>query len=378
MIHKPKSQSELAELVVSAHEPFEVIGTGTKRALGRPQKKLDVLDLSRFSEIKSYEPEELILDVGAGAKLADIQNLIAAKNQYLAFEPPDYSKLLGSKHSGTMGGMLACNLSGPRRIKAGAARDHILGLTAVSGRGEIFKAGARVVKNVTGYDVPKLMAGSFGTLAAFISVVFKVLPAPETEETLLVAKLDDDLAVRCMSAAMQSSAEVSGAAYVPKVGTLLRLEGIAPSIAYRREKLIKLLGGKIDVLNAKDSKLQWLSIRDVLPLADNLTRSVWKISVQPSLAPAVIAKLSAKFELRYFYDWAGGLIWMDCDGDHSEDIRAAIGHGHATLIRGSETIRTQSDVFQPQVTALALLSARVKNSFDPKGIFNPNRMYEGV
>jgi glycolate oxidase FAD binding subunit len=378
MIHKPTSPQELAEIVASAAAPFEIIGTGTKRALGRPSQNLQTLDLSKFSAVNAYEPEELILDMGAGAMLADVEKLISAKNQYLAFEPPDYSKLLGSKHSGTVGGMLACNLSGPRRVKAGAARDHILGLTAVSGRGEVFKAGARVVKNVTGYDVPKLMAGSHGTLAAFTSVILKVLPKPEAEETLLLRGLDDLAAVQAMSIAMQSSAEVSGAAHIPNLGTFLRLEGIKPSIEYRRDKLLALLQGKIEILGATESAKQWRGIRDVLPLADNLSRSVWKISVAPSLAPAIIANLKTQFDLRYFYDWAGGLILLDCEGERSPAIRAAIPQGHATLMRAEELIRAQTDIFQPQPAALAALSARVKHSFDPKGLFNPGRMYEGV
>jgi glycolate oxidase FAD binding subunit len=378
MIHKPKSEMELAKLVADASLSFEIIGTGTKRSVGRPAQNLDVLDLSKFSNVNAYEPEELILDVGTGAKLADIEKLIAAKQQYLAFEPPDFSKLLGSKHSGTMGGLLACNLSGPRRIKAGAARDHVLGLQGVSGRGEIFKAGARVVKNVTGYDVPKLMAGSYGTLAAFTSVIFKVLPKPETEEALMIIGLDDAAAVRCMNLAMQSSAEVSGAAYIPGQGTFLRLEGIAPSIVYRRDKLMKLLGGKIEFLNAKESSVHWRNVRDVIPLADHHERMVWKISVVPSEAPAVIAKLKSQIDFRYFLDWAGGLIWLDVATEESKIIRAAIGEGHATLMRAPENIRAQVDVFQPQPEALAALSSRVKNSFDPKGLFNPGRMYRGV
>jgi glycolate oxidase FAD binding subunit len=378
MIHKPTSEVELAELVASATSPFEIIGTGTRRGIGRPAQDLKTLDLSKFSNVKAYEPEELILDVGTGTKLSDIEKLISAKQQYLAFEPPDFSKLLGSKHSGTMGGLLACNLSGSRRVKAGAARDHVLGLQGVSGRGEIFKAGARVVKNVTGYDVPKLMVGSYGTLAAFTSVIFKVLPKPETEETLVIAGLDDAAAVHCMSTAMQSSAEVSGAAHIPGQGTFLRLEGIAPSIAYRREKLMKLLDRKIEILAEKQSHLQWRSIRDVLPLADNQERMVWRISVAPNSAPALLVKLKSQFELRYFLDWAGGLIWLDVGAERSKAIRAAVGEGHATLMRAPEQVRSQIEVFQPQPEALAALSARVKNSFDPKGLFNPGRMYRGV
>ncbi len=378
MIYKPTTENELAELVAAASLPFEIIGTGTKRSLGRPLENLNVLDLSKFSSVISYEPEELILDVGAGAKLADVEKLIAARNQYLAFEPPDYSKLLGSKHSGTIGGILACNLSGPRRIKTGAARDHILGLSAVSGRGEIFKAGARVVKNVTGYDVPKLMAGSYGTLAAFTSVIFKVLPKPETEETLVLHGLDDAWAVTQMSLAMQSSCEVSGAAHIPDVGTFLRLEGIAPSVVYRRDKLVQLLSSKVEILNARNSASQWRNIRDVLSLADSQERMVWRISVIPSLAPTVVEKLKSQIDLRYYFDWAGGLIWLDCPQDAAEIIRGSIGDGHATLMRAPEKVRNRVEVFQPQPEALAALSARVKSSFDPRKVFNPGRMYKGV
>ena len=367
---KPKSESELVERVRDATVPFEIIGTGTKRSIGYSVHGT-LLDLSSFNAILAYEPEELILDVGAGAKLDDIEKLLAKNNQYLAFEPPDYSKLLNSKHSGTIGGMVACNLSGPRRLKAGAMRDHILGLTAISGRGEIFKAGARVVKNVTGYDVPKLMAGSYGTLAAFTSVIIKVLPKPEAEETILINGLDDSEAVQVMSTAMQSSAEVSAAAHVPNQGTYLRLEGIQPSIDYRRERLVKLLGGKIEILKSESAPL-WKNIRDVNLFAEDQSKDIWRISVAPSDAPQVIANL--KFEKRYYFDWAGGLIWLEVpQGTDGKIIRSAFTSGHATLIRSTD--KTEQDIFQLQPQALAALSSRVKNSFDPKNIFNPGRMY---
>jgi glycolate oxidase FAD binding subunit len=365
----PKTETELAESVRHATTPFEVIGMGTKRSIGYAVEG-DILDMSSFNQILAYEPEELILDVGAGAKLLDIEKLLTKNNQYLAFEPPDYSKLLGTKHSGTIGGMVACNLSGPRRLKAGAMRDHILGLTAVSGRGEIFKAGARVVKNVTGYDVPKLMAGSYGTLATFTSVIIKVLPKPEAEETILISGLDDTQAVQSMSIAMQSSAEVSAAAHVPNRGTYLRLEGIQPSIDYRRDKLLKLLNGKIEILKSESIQI-WKDIRDVTMFAGNQTHDIWRISVAPSDAPQVIANL--KMQKRYYFDWAGGLNWLEVpQGTDGALIRSAFTAGHATLIRS--TRKSTQTIFHPQAPALAALSARVKNSFDPKNIFNPGRM----
>ena len=366
---KPKTETELAELARETTTPFEIIGTGTKRSIGYSVDGT-ILDLSSFNQILAYEPEELILDVGAGAKLADIEKLLTKNNQYLAFEPPDYAKLLGAKHSGTIGGMVACNLSGPRRLKAGAMRDHILGLSAVSGRGEIFKAGARVVKNVTGYDVPKLMAGSYGTLAALTSVIIKTLPKPEAEETLLITGLSDVEAVQAMSKAMQSSAEVSAAAQIPNQGTYLRLEGIQPSIDYRREKLLKLLGGSVEILKS-ESKLVWKNIRDVSMFAEDQAKDIWRISVAPSDAPLVIANL--KIEKRYFFDWAGGLIWLEVPPNtDGKLIRNAFTSGHATLIRS--TNKSAQTIFHPQAPALAALSQRVKNSFDPKNIFNPSRM----
>ncbi len=371
MIVKPQSETELAECIRDATTPFEIIGTGTKRAIGYSVDGA-ILDLSFFDQILAYEPEELILDVGAGAKLADIEKLLIKNNQYLAFEPPDYSKLLGTKHSGTIGGMVACNLSGPRRLKAGAMRDHILGLTAVSGRGEIFKAGARVVKNVTGYDMPKLMAGSYGTLAAFTSIIVKTLPKPEAEETLLISGLNDAEAVQAMSKAMQSSAEVSAAAHIPNQGTYLRLEGIQPSIDYRRNKLVKLFGGKIEILKSESSQV-WKDIRDVGLFAKDQAKDIWRISVTPSDSPQVIANL--KIEKRYFFDWAGGLIWLEVPPNTDGAlIRSAFTSGHATLICSAH--KSAQTIFHLQAPALAALSQRVKISFDPKNIFNPGRMVQ--
>ena len=377
----PRTELELAALIAGAAAPFEVTGGGSKRGLGRPVAAETLLDMSRFTGIRLYEPEELVLEAGAATPLAEIEAAVAAENQQLAFEPPDLSALLGGGHGGTLGGLLACNLAGPRRIKAGSLRDHVLGVTGVSGRGDVIKTGARVVKNVTGYDLPKLMAGSYGTLMAFTSVIFKVLPRPETEETLVLGGLDDAGAVAAMSRAMQSPCDVSGAAHLPGEGTFLRLEGIAPSIAYRREKLKALLQGNIAVLGEADSATRWRTIRDVAPLSGGGTRIVWRVSVAPSEGPPVMAKIKANIDARYFYDWAGGLIWLDVP--FAEDasaplIRGAIASGHATLIRASASIRAKIDVFQPQQLALAALAARVKASFDPARLLNPGRMYRGV
>jgi glycolate oxidase FAD binding subunit len=380
-IIKPQSEAELAEAVAAASAPFEVVGTATKRRLGRPVQAGATLDLSGLAAIDVYEPEELSLEAGAGARLLDIEALVDAEGQQLAFEPPDLSRLLGSDHSGSLGGMVACNLAGPRRIKMGAARDHVLGVRAVSGRGELFKAGARVVKNVTGYDLPKLMCSSYGTLAAMTSVTLKVLPRPETEETIVIDGLDDRQAVDAMSLAIQSPAEVSGAAYIPGEAVYIRLEGIAPSVVSRRDMLARLLGRPVQIMATANSQAKWKAIRDVLPLADQRDRLVWRLSVTPSDGPRVVAKLRDQLDLRYYMDWAGGLIWLDVppvDDASAAIIRSAIGTGHATLIRAPEQVRAAIEVFQPQAAPLAALSTRVKQSFDPDHLLNPGRMYRGI
>jgi glycolate oxidase FAD binding subunit len=382
---------------VSEEAPLEVVGAATKRGIGRAIQTSATLDVSAFSGIRLYEPEELVLSAGAGTRLSEVEATLAAKGQEFAFEPPDLSRLLGSAHSGTLGGMIAANLAGPRRIKAGSARDHFLGFSGVSGRGEEFKAGGRVMKNVTGYDLPKLMAGSWGTLAVLSEVTFKVLPAAETQATLVIAGLEDQAAARAMSLALQSAADVSAAAHLPagiaassaveavrgvrRSATLLRLDGIAPSVAFRFDRLAGLLAefGAPARLDDKDSRAVWIEIRDVHYLCDGHERLVWRISVPPVEGPRVLRSIAKACDARGFYDWAGGLIWIDvpaaADGA-ARAVRGAISpaSGHATLIRAPTSLRASIDVFQPQSAPLAVLTRRIKAAFDPKGILNPGRM----
>jgi glycolate oxidase FAD binding subunit len=403
---RPQTAEELAKAVtwaVGKETPVEIIGTGTKRGIGRVMQTAITLDLSALSGVLLYEPDELVLSAGTGTRLSELEALLAEENQQFAFEPPDLSRLLGSEHAGTahagtLGGMVAANLSGPRRIKAGAVRDHLLGFTAVSGRGEAFKSGSRVVKNVTGYDLSKLMAGSWGTLAVLTQATFKVLPAPETEATIMVAGLSDEAAARAMSAAMQSAAEVSGAAHLPadmaagsgvvrvrsanRAVTLLRIEGVGPSVDFRAERLNDILEpfGPCERLDAAASRVLWTQVRDVHCLADGHERLVWRVSVPPVEGPRVLERLRETCQARGFYDWAGGLIWLDVPlgGDGSaEAIRAAIppATGHATLVRAPAALRASVEVFQPQPPALAALTRRLKEAFDPVGILNPGRMY---
>lgn len=390
---KPDNADQVAEVVawaVSEAKPLEVAGHGTKRRIGRAAQYELTLDLSGLTGVTLYEPEELVLSARAGTPLSEIQEQLAAKNQELAFEPPDLSRLLGEDGgAGTIGGTVACNLAGPRRIKAGAARDHFLGVNAVSGRGETFKSGGRVVKNVTGYDLCKLLAGSWGTLAVMTDVTLKVLPAAESEETLMVTGLDPARACAAMSAAMGSSCEVSGAAHVPaalsaagKHVTALRLEGIAPSIAYRADQLTNILDehGTVERLGETESRAFWRSVRDVHLLSDGQDRLVWRISVPPMEGGDLLGELEEAHGARGFLDWAGGLVWLDLDAETGAEagaVRAAVARkgGHATLIRAPKAVRSAVDVFQPEAEALRALSRRLKQGFDPSGILNPGRMH---
>jgi len=400
---KPRDAKDVENAVqwaLAESKALEIVGRGSKRALGRPSQTDVTLDLSGLSGVTLYEPEELVLSAKAGTPIAEVEALVASKNQQLEFEPMDYGPLLGQPDgAGSLGGALATNLAGPRRIKSGAARDHFLGFSAVSGRGETFKSGGRVVKNVTGYDLCKVLAGSYGTLAAMTDVTVKTLPRAETEETVLVLGLSDVNAIKAMSAAMASSCDVSGAAHLPahiafrfgglestQATTALRLEGVPPSVKHRKEALIALLKsyGSVASLGAERSKLLWSSIRDVRPFAANGPsgqRPVWRVSTVPSKGAELATLIPPSAQM--FYDWAGGLIWiaplpgLDVASD---EIRAAVRAtgGHATLIRADASVRAASDVFEPQDGALAAVTKRVKESFDPKGVLNPGRMWAGV
>jgi glycolate oxidase FAD binding subunit len=397
-IIKPRDVNEVAEAITSAaanEKRLELIGRGSKRDIGRSTQTDSTLDLSALSGITLYEPEELVLSARAATPVSEIEQALAASKQELAFEPMDYGPLLNkAAGDGTIGGAIAAGLSGPRRIKAGAARDFMLGVSAVSGRGEIFKAGGRVVKNVTGYDIPRLLAGSWGTLAAMTDITLKVLPRAEDCVTVLIFGLTDIRANEAMSAAMGSSCEVSAAAHLPqwpadnvselnspgKAVTALRLEGISQSVAYRKMKLEELLRpfGEQSSLDANKSRAFWKNIRDVTPFADRTGRPVWKISTTPALAPGVAAGINASTGALYFYDWAGGLLWLEMPEDkpHEKAVRTALaGRGHATLIRAAAAARASAEVFEPLDPVRAAISRRLKSSFDPKGVLNPGRIY---
>jgi len=397
---KPATADQVREAIawaVSEETPLEIVSRATKRALGRPLQTANTLDLSALSGIGLYEAEELICQAGPGTPLAEIEAALQAENQRLAFEPMDLSVLLGSgAGEQSIGGVFACNLAGPRRIKDGAARDHLLGFTAVTGRGDVVKSGGRVVKNVTGYDLSKLVCGSWGTLAALTDLTFKVLPAPETETTVLLHGLDDARAVKAMSAAMGSSHDVSSASHLPDgiaaggvsgPATALRVEGFAPSVLARvaalREELAAQ-GAEISTVDGDASLALWRDVRDARPLAEPRDRAVWKLSVAPMAGPEVVAAVrAAGVAAACLYDWAGGLVWLAVPpaGDAAAAVvRGAVDAvgGHATLIRASADIRAAVEPFHPQPGPVAALARRVKESFDPKGVLNPGRMTAGV
>lgn len=324
-----------------------------------------VLSTAGLSGISLYEPGALTIVAGAGTPLAEIEAALAAANQRLPFEPMLAGKLLGIEGVSTIGGVVAANASGPRRIQAGACRDCLIGVRFVDGRGDIIKNGGRVMKNVTGYDLVKLLAGSWGTLGVLSEVAFKVLPGVEAVATVEVSGLDDRVAVEAMSAALGSPYEVSGAAYDPaRRVTMLRLEGFSDSVSYRTVKLQGVLAqfGDVTVNTAAD----WASVRDASMFAGG-TGDLWRISVKPSDGPRVGAALDSA---KLLYDWGGGLIWAEVA--QGFDLRGALGGiaGHATLMRGTGC----GPVFQPEAAPLAAISAGLRAQFDPRGLLNTGMM----
>jgi glycolate oxidase FAD binding subunit len=377
----PTSEAELAELISSTNGSFELVSTATKRSIGHSVQSANLLDLSRFSGVHSYEPEELILEAGAATPLEDINKMLAKHSQMLAYDPPHLMSLLGcepgAESAGTLGGAVICNLSGPRRLTAGAARDHVLGLTAVDGRGMLFKAGGKVVKNVTGYDIPKLIAGSWGTLAAVTSLVVKVLPKPETEATLCVHVDSPEQAVDIMTRAMATPHAVSCASW--KVGSqvYLRIEGIASSVRVRRDAVWDSIDAKINLLEGAGSGQLWQLIREVVPILHWQPSIMWRVSLPPSHAPSFVKRVRSIADAEILVDWAGGLVWI-ATSDSSFIAREHLTSGHATLVMAPEEMKQRTPVFHPQAPALAALSARVKSAFDPERKLNPGRMHKDL
>ncbi|MBY6121215.1 MULTISPECIES: FAD-binding protein [Mameliella] len=374
---RPESEADLAEVIGSASDPFHIRGGGT-RAVGVTSAAA-VLETGGLSGVSLYEPGALTLVARAGTPLAEIEGALAAEGQRLAFEPMDHRGLLGTSGEPTIGGVVAANVSGPRRVQTGAARDFLLGVRFVDGAGQVVKNGGRVMKNVTGYDLVKLMCGSWGTLGVLTEVSLKVLPVPETAACLMIDGLDEAGAQEVMSRALTSPYEVTGAAHAPggpgeQPLTLLRLEGFAGSVAYRTGRLQEMLtefSVRVETDPERVAAL-WRWVRDV-EIMQGTGGDVWKFSVRPSEAPGLVARLRASHPVeRVLYDWGGGLIWVE--SAPGTDLRPKGLQGHATLIRASEQTRLELPVFQPEPTAVAALSAGIRARFDPRGMLNPGIM----
>ncbi|MCY4458831.1 MAG: FAD-binding protein [Albidovulum sp.] len=375
----PASESELAETVASATGPFAVIGGGTRRFGSMPDSER--LSTRRLDGIRIYEPGALTLVASAGTPAEDVAALLAENGQRLAFEPMDYRAILGTAGTPTIGGIAATNSSGPRRIQAGACRDNMLGIRFVNGEGKILKNGGRVMKNVTGYDLVRLLAGSHGTLGILTEVAFKVLPMPESAASLAIRRLDSVSAVKSLSAALGSPFGVSGAAHLPgwkgeEASTIIRIEGFGESVKYRAGKLRDLLRGYGDIDVEFDQErvdATWRSIRD----AERFSASVgdiWRISVKPSDAPGIVEKAAGLERADAMFDWGGGLVWMLVpEGTPLRDLLGDFS-GHATLVRASPETSSRVRTFQPLPPAHAGIASALRRQFDPRGILNPGLM----
>ncbi len=364
---RPVTEAELSDQVRAASGPLVIRGGGT-RAVGRPSLD-EVLETGGLSGITLYEPGALTLVARAGTPLADVEEALSAESQRLAFEPMDMQALLGTSGAPTMGGMVAANASGPRRVQAGACRDSLLGVRFVDGAGNVISNGGRVMKNVTGYDLVKLMAGSWGTLGVLTECSLKLLPVPETQATLCSAPVDVAEGVRLMAAALGTPYEVNGAARDVSGRVCLRVEGFGQQVSYRIGQLQAVLGGDWDVVDAGPSATLWRALRDVTAFAGQ-SGDVWRLSVRPSDAPELVTRMECPVQL----DWGGGLIWALVP--MGTDLRERLGtfSGHATLIRGSEATRAALPVFQPEAAPVAALSAGLRAKFDPRGVLNPGLM----
>ncbi|MEX3016760.1 glycolate oxidase subunit GlcE [Gymnodinialimonas hymeniacidonis] len=375
----PASEAELAGMIADAKGPLRIVGGGT-RSIGAPNAG-EVLSLSALSGVELYEPGALTLVARSGTPLAEIEALLDAEGQMLPFEPPHMGALLGRNGASTIGGVVATNASGPRRFQAGACRDSLIGVRFVDGSGTVLKNGGRVMKNVTGYDLVKLMAGSWGTLGVMSEVAFKVLPKLNGA-TLAVRVKSDAAALEAMTQATTSPFDVNGAAYVPGEAVYLRVEGLESSVSYRTERLRALIGGEIDLIDDPvASENLWKRLRDVQDFKEG-SAAVWRISMKPSdMVQELIAGMHETVGFDYRLDWAGGLAWVRLTEEagvtefHNklQELCLSVG-GHATLVKGPETVLSEVSVFQPEAAGVARLSRGLRQQFDPRGILNAGLM----
>ena len=393
-LHTPSSEADACAFVssaVAARTPLAIVGGGTRAGLGRPTQTQSTLSSAGLTGITLYEPAEMVIGARAGTPLAEVQKTLADRGQMLPFEPMDHRALFGTTGEPTIGAVAAGNVSGPRRINAGAARDSLIGIRLVNGKGEAIKSGGRVMKNVTGLDLVKLVAGSFGTLGFLTEVIFRVLPTPERIVTLVWRGLSDEVGVALLSGALGSPFEPFAAAHLPagiggeQAQTLLQLENFSDSIDYRKAELTELLRahGEPELIEGEASMSLWEQIRDARFFAGT-DEAVWRLSLTPGNGPKAMAALASTLPgARWFYDWGGGLVWLGALAESdagASAIRAAIRPlgGHATLVRAPDAIRASVPVFEPLTEPLMRVTAGIKTSFDPAGVFEPGRMYAGI
>lgn len=390
----PTSEAEACAAVAeaaSARTPLMIEGGGTRQGIGRPLQTAATLSSRGLSGITLYEPTEMVIGARTGTPLAEIVQALELRNQALTFEPMDHRILLGNRGEPTIGGVAAGNVSGPRRIQAGGARDSLIGIRLVTGRGDVVKSGGRVMKNVTGLDLVKLAAGSWGTLGLLTEVTFKVLPKPERATTIVIRGFDDARAIATLTAALGSPYDVSGAAHLPAgLGggsqTLIRIEGLSFSVDHRTAELRRLFRGstQTDLIEGEASAALWRAVRDVEYLAEPRDQAVWRISTRPTQGPDLAGVIGRLLHgTRWYFDWGGGLVWLACpvgEDAGAGAIRAAIDQygGHATLVRAPAEIRAVVDVFAPEPEPVRRITAGIKAAFDPAGIFNPGRMWAGI
>jgi glycolate oxidase FAD binding subunit len=389
----PDTEGGIAAAIVAATAPLVIEGHGTKRAMLRPVQAARTLSTRNFTGITLHKPQELVIAARAGTPLPEIEAALAAHSQVLIAEPPDLRGLLGAEGAPppTIGGLVAANLSGPRRIVGMALRDNVLGIRFVNGAGEVLRSGGRVHKNVTGLDLCKLLAGSHGTLGVITEVTLKVAPATEHTATLVLPVADIASGVEALSAGLTSPYGVTGAALLPEgieaagiagAVALLRLEDFAASVAYRMGRLRAALPGGSRIVEGEESRTLWRAIRDVTPLAPASEEAVWRLSLRPSAAPGAVEALRAAFGGRLLLDWGGGLIWVAGPATaeaHGAVMQAARDAGGTfTLFRAPDPLRSALPVIPVEAPPLAALSARVKAALDPAGILNPGRMRAGL
>jgi glycolate oxidase FAD binding subunit len=381
----------------SALEPLLVTGNGTRLGMLRPVQAARSLSTRNHAGITLYSPTELVISARAGTPLAEIEATLAGHGQHIIAEPPDLASIFGTTAPQTLGGVIATNVSGPRRVAWGAMRDHLLGIRVVTGRGEVIRSGGRVLKNVTGLDLCKLLAGSHGTLGVITEVTLKVLPAPEAVGTVVLPGLDAMAGVAALSAALGSPFGVSAAAWLPAEAAahipalaglgcsvaLARIEDFAPSVAYRTAKLREVLNhARSEILDHGTSREVWRAVRDLAPLTASKADAIWRVSVRPSAGPAVFSAVAGAFGATGFLDWGGGLVWIagpdDATTHASVEAAARAAGGTWMLMRAAEPLRAAVHVIPPEPEPLARITRRVKAALDPHAILNPGRMYAGL